>query len=146
MKATNLWTLRTTDKRIMIIKKTERVMSLSDIKVSLNHKTIITWKSQKVIYSVWRQQSVVHLPEDTENITQFVHPVFHFSSTTLDVKWQKPVEGVISCNNFTLEQATEAQMRSRCIALLFLQPRLKKGVSGQRHSSAALPPGKRPFV
>ena len=43
---------------------------------------------------------------------------------------------------FTLEQATKAQRGSRCIALLFLQTRRKMGVGGQRHASAALPPGK----
>ena len=45
---------------------------------------------------------------------------------------------------FYLEQATKAQRRSRCIALLFLQPRRQMGMGGQRHAPAALPPGKRP--
>ena len=42
----------------------------------------------------------------------------------------------------TLEQATKGQKGSRCIALLFLQPRRQMGVGGQRHAAAALPPGK----
>ena len=36
-----------------------------------------------------------------------------------------------------LEEATKAQMGSRCIALLFLQPRRKMVVGGQRHAPAA---------
>ena len=43
---------------------------------------------------------------------------------------------------FSLKQATKAQRGSRCIALLFLQPRRYMGVGGQRHAPAALPPGK----
>ena len=46
----------------------------------------------------------------------------------------------------TLEQTTMAQRGSRCIALLFLQPRRKMGVGGQRHAPTALPPGKRPHT
>ena len=42
----------------------------------------------------------------------------------------------------TLEQATKAQRGSRCIALLFLQPRRWMGVGDQRHAPAVLPPGK----
>ena len=42
----------------------------------------------------------------------------------------------------TLEQVTKVQRGSRCIALLFLQPRLYMGVGGQRHAPAALSPGK----
>jgi len=42
----------------------------------------------------------------------------------------------------TLERATKAQIGSRCIALLFLQPLRSVGVGGQRHAPAALPPGK----
>ena len=44
----------------------------------------------------------------------------------------------------TLEQATKAQTVSRCIALLFLQPRRYIRVGGQRHAPAALPPRERP--
>ena len=33
---------------------------------------------------------------------------------------------------------------SRCIALVFLQPRCQKGMGGERHTPAALPPAKRP--
>ena len=44
--------------------------------------------------------------------------------------------------NLTQEQATRAQWGSRCIALLFLQPRRKMGLVGQRHAATALPPGK----
>jgi hypothetical protein len=36
----------------------------------------------------------------------------------------------------------KAQRGSRCIALLFLQPRRLMEVGGQRHAPAALPPGK----
>jgi len=43
---------------------------------------------------------------------------------------------------FTLEQATQAQRGSRCIALLVLQPLRWMGVGGQRHAPAALPPAK----
>jgi hypothetical protein len=43
---------------------------------------------------------------------------------------------------FTLEQATKAQRGSRCIAVLFLQPRHRMGVGGQRHAPTALSPGK----
>jgi hypothetical protein len=43
---------------------------------------------------------------------------------------------------FTLQQTTKALKGSRCIALLFLNPRLYVGVGGQRHALAALPPGK----
>ena len=43
---------------------------------------------------------------------------------------------------FTLDQATKAQRGSRCIALLFLQPRRYMGVADQRHAPVALPPGK----
>ena len=42
--------------------------------------------------------------------------------------------------NYTLEQATKAQRESRCIALLFLQPRRSMGVGGRHHAQAALPP------
>ena len=42
----------------------------------------------------------------------------------------------------TLEQATKAQRRRRCIALPFLQPRSEMGVGGQHHAPTALPPGK----
>jgi hypothetical protein len=42
----------------------------------------------------------------------------------------------------TLWQATKAQSGSRCIALLFLQPRRQMRVGGQRHAPAALPLGK----
>ena len=48
----------------------------------------------------------------------------------------------------TLEQATKAtkaQTGSRCIALLFLQPRYQM-VVGQRHAPASLPPGKDPVL
>jgi len=40
---------------------------------------------------------------------------------------------------FTLEQATKAQRGNSGIALLFLQPRHKMGVGGQRHAPATLP-------
>ena len=43
-----------------------------------------------------------------------------------------------------LERATKTQRGSRCIALLFLRPRLYMGVDGQRHAPAALPRGKIP--
>ena len=43
---------------------------------------------------------------------------------------------------FSLEQASKAQRGSRCIALLFLQPRRKTWVGGQPHTLAALLPGK----
>ena len=43
---------------------------------------------------------------------------------------------------FSLEQATKAQKGSRCIALLFLQPRRQMWVGGQRHAPAALTAGK----
>ena len=46
--------------------------------------------------------------------------------------------------NFIPEQAKKAQKGSRGIALLFLSRRLYMGVGGQRHTSAALSPGKRP--
>ena len=39
----------------------------------------------------------------------------------------------------------KVQRGNRCIALLFLKPRRKKGVGGQRHAPAALPPGKTPY-
>ena len=45
---------------------------------------------------------------------------------------------------FILEQATKTQMGCRCKALLFLKPRRLMGVGGQRHTPAALPPGKDP--
>ena len=51
------------------------------------------------------------------------------------------VELVVN-GKFSLEQATKAQRWGRCITLLFLQPRRKVGVGGQRHAPAALPPGK----
>jgi hypothetical protein len=41
----------------------------------------------------------------------------------------------------TLWQATKAQ-RGVEVVLLFLQPRRKMGVGGQRHAPATLPPGK----
>jgi hypothetical protein len=43
---------------------------------------------------------------------------------------------------FTLEQATNAQRWSRCIALLCSLTSALDGVGGQRHALAALPPGK----
>jgi hypothetical protein len=43
---------------------------------------------------------------------------------------------------FILEKATKAQRGSRCIALLFLQPRRYMGVGGQRHAPTDLLPGK----
>jgi len=42
---------------------------------------------------------------------------------------------------FNQEKATKAQRGSRCIALLFLQPRGWMRVGGQRHAPAALPTG-----
>ena len=46
--------------------------------------------------------------------------------------------------NFDLEQAMKAQRGSRCIALIFLQPRHWIGEGGQRHVPASLLQGKRP--
>jgi hypothetical protein len=43
---------------------------------------------------------------------------------------------------FALEQATNFQRGSRCITLLFLQPRYYMGLGGQRHAPATLSPGK----
>jgi hypothetical protein len=43
---------------------------------------------------------------------------------------------------FTLEQAMNAQRRSRCLALLFLYRLRWKGVIFQRHTPAALLPGR----
>jgi len=45
--------------------------------------------------------------------------------------------------NFTLEQATKSRRGSRGIALPFPQPQRWKGLGGQSHAPAALPPGKR---
>ena len=44
----------------------------------------------------------------------------------------------------TLVQASNSQSGSRCIALLFLLPRRKMQVCGQRHAPAALPTGRKP--
>ena len=48
--------------------------------------------------------------------------------------------------NSTLEQAMKPQRGSRGIAVLFLSLRRYVGVGGQRHTRAALPPGKRPVT
>jgi hypothetical protein len=45
-----------------------------------------------------------------------------------------------------LEQSTEAQRGSRCIVLLFLQPRRYMGVGGQRQAPVALAPGKTQYT
>jgi hypothetical protein len=56
-----------------------------------------------------------------------------------------PQHDRISNVKFTLEQSMKAQRESRCIDLLFLQPRRCMGVGGQRHTPAALLPGKTPY-
>ena len=52
------------------------------------------------------------------------------------------INGIYAQKQFTLEEGTKAQKGSRCIALLFLQPRRQMRVGGQRPAPAALPPGK----
>ena len=60
--------------------------------------------------------------------------------------WQIMSVGILMCVKvkvkFSPEQATKAQRGSRCIALLFLQPRRYMGVGGQRYALAPLPPVK----
>ena len=55
---------------------------------------------------------------------------------------QKQLHVSVYKYKFTLEQTTKAQRGCRCIAVLFLQPRRRVWVGGQRHTPTSLPPGK----
>ena len=91
------------------------------------------------MYELLRSEAAICLSYKAPTIT---------TSYCTDLIDQTPtLDGVKSCKvkvkvKFTLEQAAKAQRGSRCIALLFLQPRRQMGVGGQRHAPAALSPGK----
>ena len=80
------------------------------------------------LLNVLSRKILVHnIIPNLNNCTNFYIPAFY----TREVKVK-----------FSLEQATKAQRESRCIALLFLQPRRYMWVGSQRHAPAALPPEK----
>ena len=74
---------------------------------------------------------------------QLSHPKKKTHNSRLRKETGPPRCTVLVKVKVTLEQATKAQKGSRCIALLFLQPRRQMRVGGQRHAPSALPPGKR---
>ena len=89
-----------------------------------------------------RRKVGVALPIDAASRPQSV--TLYTTQPTCTCLGEKPRPFTVRGKKVKVSQelATKAQRGSRCIAVLFLQPRCLLGVDGQHHSPTALPQGK----